>query len=175
MNIEWLSKILFDEKLAPLRAEELSAVKSFLGEPLTEAEIVTLKDLPDASGHIKYLDWELPCYTLPDEFIELLKYSNGNFCNDDREIGLFSLEDFRDYYLLYMFPEFQPGAIPFGFNGGGTFYAYDLRTISNSPSIIATSSRVLNWDEAVLIGHSLEEGFSKSTDIDDEYSSKVVT
>lgn len=171
MNIEWLSKVVFDHKSEPLKPEELSVVNSFLGMPLTNNEIAALEDLCGTSGDIKYLDWELPNYTLPDELIELLKYSNGgNFCNGDREIGLFGLEDIRDYYIRYLFPEFQPGAVPFGFNGGGTFYAYDLRVPSKAPPIIAVSSGCLDWDEAVVIGHSLEEVFSKNIDIDDEFT-----
>ncbi len=171
MNIEWLSKVVFDTKSAPLKTEELSTVKSYLGSPLTENEISALDDLCSATSDVKYLDWKLPSYILPDELVELLQYSNGgNFYNGDREIGLFGLEDIRDYYLRYLFPEYQPGAVPFGFNGGGTFYAYDLRKTSKYPPIIATSSGCLDWDESVVIGHSLGDVFSKTIDIDDEFT-----
>jgi hypothetical protein len=29
--------------------------------------------------------------------------------------------------LIYGVPEYTPGILPFAFNGGGTFYAFDLR------------------------------------------------
>lgn len=167
--MKWLSKVVFDSKAEPLPQGMLSCASSFLGEPLSEYEKIELNNVCGGTDDIDFMRWELPRYVLPNELVELLKVSNGGlFYNGEREIGVFGLEYIRDYYLRYLFPEFQPGAVPFGFNGGGIFYAYDLRNPSNFPPIIAISSGCLEWGESVVLGHSLEEVFSKSTDIADE-------
>ena len=169
MSLDWLSKVDFDTKSPPLSSDELVVARSILSMPLTEEEISELENLCKPLGQIAYLDWDLPNYSLPEEFIALLRYSNGgNFANGEREIGLFSLADIRSYYLYYLFPEYQPEALPFGFNGGGIFYAYDFRGSAQHPPIIATASGCLDWEESVVLGHSLEEVFSKSSNIEHE-------
>lgn len=168
MSLDWISKVEFDSKSLPISESDLRASFNMLGKPLSDDEILELAKFCDLND-IKFRDWDLPDYQLPEEYIELLKYSNGgNFCNGDREIGFFRLQDIRSMYISYLFPEFQPGAVPFGFNGGGTFYAYDLRAPSQNPPIIATASGCLDWDESAILGYSLAEVFSKDTNIDDE-------
>lgn len=170
MSLDWLSLVTVNHKSEAITEDALSSAASFLGAPLNKEEISELDNLCSSNSDINYLNWELPNYVLPCEYIELLKFSNGgNFNNGDREIGFFGLSEIRDYYLRYLFPEYQPGAIPIGFNGGGTFYAYDLRNPTDTPTIIATSSGCLDWDEIAVLGTSLKQVFSKTIDIDDEF------
>ena len=160
--MNWIDKVTFYSKAEPLTETELENSKGFLAKPLTADEIVALEDLCSVIGEIAYKSWELPDYVLPNEYIDLLKYSrSGLLLNGEREFGYFGIEEIRDYYLRYMFPEYQPGAVPIGFNGGGVFYAYDLRNAELGTPIIATSSGVLDWGESVVLGSTLAEVFSK--------------
>ncbi|MCB2386461.1 SMI1/KNR4 family protein [Thalassolituus alkanivorans] len=167
--MSWIDQVTFDNKEEPLTEAELEHAKGFLSKPLTENEIEALEDLCRVTGEIDFRCWELPDYILPNEYIDLLKYSrSGLLRKGERELGFFGIEEIRDYYLRYMFPEYQPGAIPIGFNGGGVFYAYDLRNIELGAPIIAVSSGALDWEDSIVLGRTLEEVFSKKTNIEDE-------
>ena len=50
--------------------------------------------------------------------------------------------------LRYLFPEYLPGAVPFAFNGGGIFYAFDVRHAPEDGEfpIIAVASGVLDFE-----------------------------
>ena len=43
------------------------------------------------------------------------------------EFACFGCETLREYLLHYEFPEYMPGAVPIGLDGGGVFGVFDLR------------------------------------------------
>ncbi|NOK63443.1 MAG: hypothetical protein GFH27_549347n2 [Chloroflexi bacterium AL-W] len=93
----------------------------------------------------------------------------GLFVNKEREIGFFGAHDIRAYLLNYHFPEYMPLAVPFGLNGGGVFYVFDMR---NPPSdrefpILASSAGVLDFDDSPIIAYSLAELFAGTDHIED--------
>lgn len=106
---------------------------------------------------------------LPKEYIELLQYSNGGgIINNEREFGFFSLEEIRQMYINYGFPIWAPAFLPIAFNGGGKFYAYDLRENEGFPIILIPAGN-LGYDDCwVFLGNSLEEVLSKTTNVEDE-------
>lgn len=167
--MSWIDTVTFYSKDEPLSDREIADMNGFLAEPLNEEEIKSLDELCAVTGQIDPRNWQLSDYHLPSEYIDLLRYSrSGLLANGEREFGFFSPEAIRDYYLRYMFPEYQPGAVPIGLNGGGVFYAYDLRNPTSGAPIIATSSNILSWEESVVLGHSLADVFAKDTNIEDE-------
>jgi len=167
--MSWIQNVIFHSKEEAISEDELHEIESFLSSPLNESELEELKDLSATIGDVDYKAWELPELKLPNEYIKLLKYANGGeLTNGEREFGFFGKKEIRDYYLRYMFPEWQPKAVPIGFNGGGVFYAYDLRQDLDNPPIIATASGVLDWGDSVILGTTLEEVFTKDTNIENE-------
>ncbi|QSW88672.1 MULTISPECIES: SMI1/KNR4 family protein [Flavobacterium] len=107
---------------------------------------------------------------LPEEYIKLLNHSNGGgILNGDREFGYFSLEDIREMYISYGFPFWAPAFLPVAFNGGGKFYAYDLRKENEFP-IIAVSSGNIGYDDDCwgFLGNTMENVLSNTNNIEDE-------
>lgn len=168
--MSWIENVIFHSRSAPIGRRELQSLPHVLSNPLSAAEIESLEILCRNSVKVDFREWKLPNYKIPSEYIDLLKYSCGGLlCNGNREFGFFGPKEIREYYLNYMFPEYLPEAVPVGLNGGGVFYAYDFRSAENRVPIIATPAGALDWDESILLGYSLEEVFSKSTSIEDEF------
>ncbi|PQA90031.1 hypothetical protein SAMN05421796_1207 [Chryseobacterium piscicola] len=143
---------------------------SYLSKYLTEEEVKLYPDIKKL--YPEFLDNDkliIPKeLTLTIELRELLKYSNGGgIINCDREFGYFSLQDIRYYYFAYGFPKWTPYFLPIAFNGGGKFYAYDFRDLIDI-KIVAVSSGDLDYESSVVIGVTLEEVLSKTTNIEDE-------
>lgn len=97
--------------------------------------------------------WQLPNAALPASFLEFLRFSNGgNFGNGDRWFQFFpamgAQHGLRAMMLAYEFPQYMPFALPFAFNDGGTFYAFDLRrsAINGEYPIVASHASTLGWD-----------------------------
>ncbi|MEM6820386.1 MAG: SMI1/KNR4 family protein [Verrucomicrobiota bacterium] len=168
--MQWLNKLDEVETQPPLVDTSLAEIDPFLRKPLSEDEIQQLSKLLNLADNVDYSNWAPFPLWLPGEYKVLLSHSNGlDLVNGEREASLFGLEDLREYYIHYLFPEYMPDALPIGLNGGGIFYAYDLRNTSpTNPPIIATASGVLNWDDIAILGESLEDVFTKTTDIGDE-------
>ena len=88
---------------------------------------------------------------LPNEYFDLLRYSNGgegplplspyNFCLD-------SAEDAAQSKIAKMHKEFFPGFFVFGTNGGGEYIAFDLRGSSPWP-IVAIDMTNIDLAESV--------------------------
>jgi hypothetical protein len=65
---------------------------------------------------------------LPPSFRTFLAWSNGGlFARGASEIGVFGTAHMREYLLADCVPEWMPGATPFAFDGGGSFYMFDMR------------------------------------------------
>lgn len=104
-------------------------------------------------------------FFLPDELFELLKFSNGGgIINGEREFGYFSLTDIEKCYFEYNFSKYTPSFLPIAFNGGGIFYAYDFRHLPNI-TIVAVAAGVLEYKSSIVIGNTLNEVLSKTSDI----------
>lgn len=138
--------------------------EDYFSKPLTEEEI---RLCPDFS---QLKDETMPMLHLPSEFLELLQYSNGGgIINGQREFGFFSLHEIRPYYLVYGFVKWAPYFLPVALNGGGKFYAYDVRDSKNI-RIVAVSSGDLSYESAAYLGKNLEEVLSQTGNIEDELS-----
>jgi hypothetical protein len=65
----------------------------------------------------------------------------------------------------------MPGALPFAFNGGGTFYLFDMRRPARKGEypIVCTHSGNLGWepDEHVRIAASFEAACRGAVNVDD--------
>lgn len=105
---------------------------------------------------------------LPDEYIELLHFSNGGLItNEDREFGYFGLTELRDFYFGYEFFKYAPLFLPVAFNGGGVFYAYDFRD-THHIKIVAVSAGDLDYNSAVDLGTSLKEVLKQTENIENK-------
>jgi hypothetical protein len=163
----WYNKFTFFDRQDGLKEVPTD---SYFSKYLTEEEIKQYLDIkklyPEFLDNAKLIiPKEL---TLTIELRELLEYSNGGgIINGDREFGYFSLQDIRYYYFTYGFPKWTPYFLPIAFNGGGKFYAYDFRDLTNT-KIVAVSAGDLDYKNSVVIGMTLEEVLSKTTNIEDE-------
>lgn len=152
------------------RREGLSEMPEpdFFSKPLTAEELERYPDIATlypqlVSDPDRYLP---PALALPEELLQLLLYSNGGvLIHGEREFSFFALEEIRYYYFAYGFPEYMPSFLPIAFNGGGIFYAYDLREQGRAP-VMAVASGNPFAEEAVLLGHSLEAVCNQTTNIE---------
>ena len=173
--MKWLEQVEIHSQEKPISEQELNCLDSFLSSKLSDSEKENLRVLCEKCGDTEqsYKNWQIPIFRLPKEYKELLSFANGGLLtNGEREFGFFGSEELREYYIHYLFPQYMPEALPIGFNGGGVFYAYDLRISNPRPPIIAVASGNLCWDDFVVLGYSLDEVFSKATDIEDELYAK---
>ena len=107
---------------------------------------------------------------LPTSYLNLLAISNGGgIAIGDREITYFEKESLRDYLVDYQFPIYMSGALPFGLNGGGVFYVFDMRkpAVNGEFPILAASSGDLEYENAPVIAQSIDELLSDETNIED--------
>jgi len=163
----WYNKFTFFNKQDGLK--ELPP-NNFFSKYLTEEEINLYPDIKKL--YPQFLDnskFNIPLeLSLTNELRELLEYSNGGgIINGEQEFGYFSLQHIRYYYFAYGFPKWTPCFLPIAFNGGGVFYAYDFRNLSDI-KIVAVSSGDLDYESSVVIGKNLEEVLSKTTNVEDE-------
>ncbi|MGL6073947.1 MAG: SMI1/KNR4 family protein [Fimbriiglobus sp.] len=97
--------------------------------------------------------WEIPNRPLPSSYLSLLKWSNGGeFRTGERWFQFFPALDeghgVRAMMLAYHLPEYMPGALPIAFNGGGTFYLFDMRlpAIAGEYPVGCAHAGYLSWD-----------------------------
>ncbi|MGI4874008.1 MAG: SMI1/KNR4 family protein [Janthinobacterium lividum] len=163
----WYSKLEFFDKQPGLLDE---VAPDFFSKPLTEEEINLYPGIGEL--HPQFIRnknlFIPPEFTLLEEHHQLLTYSDGGgITNGEREFGYFSLQGIREYYFGYGFPEWAPYFLPIAFNGGGKFYAYDFRDAARVP-VVAVGASALGYEDAVVLGQSLAEVLSKTTNIEDE-------
>ena len=107
---------------------------------------------------------------LPNSYIDLLTISHGGgIAIGDREIAYFEKDSMRNYMIDYQFPVYMPSALPFGLNGGGIFYVFDMResAVDGEFPIVAASSGNLCYDDAPTIARSIPELVADQTNIED--------
>jgi len=165
----WFSKFTFFDKQSALTE---SVSEDFFTKLFSKDEFDNFPDIESL-----YPNGRDPKYflipqqlRLPKEYIELLQYSNGGgIINGELEFGFFSLEEIRQMYINYGFPIWAPAFLPIAFNGGGKFYAYDLREKEGFPIILIPAGNLGYDDDCwVFLGNSLEEVLSKTTNVEDE-------
>lgn len=103
-------------------------------------------------------DNSFPCCCLPQDYLNLIKESNGgDFMNGEREYQFLSTDKIIEYYHAYMFPLFMPYAFPFAMDGCGNFYIFNLR--KNDECVYAVSAGDMGWkeDECVKIADNFME------------------
>ena len=150
--------------LAPISPHEAAAVVSQLRNPwpTTSPYFATYKPLNPS-------EWVLPNPPVPHSYGCFLDWSDGaHWQTGGREFSCFGCRTLREYLLHYHFPEYMPGALPIGLDGGGIFCVFDLRD-GPSDAIYATHSGDLGWDDAVQIADSFIDFCRGTTSIDDLY------
>ena len=126
-NIDW--NRVFKKKIERrpgLSAAQIQEFVKTVQEPLTDAEV----GMAEVGDNARW--WKLPDGPLPDSYLSFLRWSDGGeFQNGNRLIqffpGLDPIHGVRIMMLCYLLPERSPGLLPFAFDGGGTFYAFDMR------------------------------------------------
>ncbi len=96
----------------------------------------------------------MPNFGLPGSYLSFLRWSNGgNFVKGKREFGFFPAVDsrcgVRAMMLVYHLPEYMPGAVPFAFDGAGSFYLFDMREppIDDEFPVVLSHAGSLGWGE----------------------------
>ena len=128
--------------LAPLSAVEIAAINARQQSlwPPTDP----LREPFDCSR------WQIPQRRFPASYVEFLRWSNGgDYVHGERFFMLFRSAEIRGHLLDYQLPEYMPGAIPFGFDGAGTFYLFDMREepVDGEYPILMAHSGCLGWEE----------------------------
>lgn len=152
--------------------EEIQRFVANVFSPLTDAEIDLINasqrnPFPDSNPrHATYepfdpSKWRFPTTPLPESYLDLIRWSNGGeFGNGDREFGFFGT-NVREFLVGYHVPEYMPLAIPFAFDGGGSFYLFDMRKPAQNGEypIVFAGSGALGWeqDDYVKVANSLLE------------------
>ena len=147
-------------------AAELNA---FLQAPFNDDEVSRLSMYLD-DDHAASIARKPEIRDLPNTYLDLLAISHGGgIAIGEREIAYFDSESIRNYLIDYQFPVYMPCALPFGLNGGGVFYVFDMRepAIDQEYPIVAASSGNLCYDDAPTIARSVPELLSESTNIED--------
>ncbi|MCF6404316.1 SMI1/KNR4 family protein [Chitinophaga filiformis] len=161
----WYSKYTFFDKEEGLKDE---IPDNYFLQPYSEEEFNIISDYTEGKT---VTDFQIPPYLqLPEEYKQLLEYSNGGgIINGEREFGFFSPEGIREKYIAYGFLIWAPDFLPIAFNGGGKFYVYDFRNLQNSPSVLLVPAGSIEDDEScAFLGNTLDEVLSKTTNVEDE-------
>ncbi|WP_041701772.1 SMI1/KNR4 family protein [Gottschalkia acidurici] len=159
--------------------EEIEKFKKTWNSELTKIEIIDINSRQKNPFHksdknyelykpFNLLQWKIPKNTLPDSYIEFLKYSNGGeFQNGDRYFQIFSTSDFRQMNIEYEFPEYMEGSISFAMDGSGNHLVFNMRKKRNNGEypILSIHSGSLGYDDCKLIGSSFIEVCTGKTSI----------
>ncbi len=144
----------------PMSALEIRAVHATQTNPFPESD-----PLYSAWRAIDATKWVIPDRPLPQTYLSFLRWSNGGeFQTGDRCFQYFPALDsqhgVRAMMLAYHIPEYMPGAVPFAFDGCGTFYLFDMREASATGEfpVVRAHSGDLSWDpdSSEMIAESFE-------------------
>ena len=160
----------FYDRNPGLKANATSELNAYLQAAFSDAEVSRLSQYLDAETAASIPGSKPEIRELPAGYVELLTLSNGGGISiGDREIAFFKKQSLREYLVEYQFPIYMPAALPFGLNGGGVFYVFDMRKPATNAEypILAAASGNLSYDDAPTIAHSMHELFADKTNIED--------
>ena len=144
---------LFFDRNPGLSGDSVASVNSLLQSSFTDEEFERLADVFGEDAVSSLRNARPTIRDLPLAYVELLKLSNGGGITiGDREIAFFNPTVMREYLVAYQIPRYMPGALPFGLNGGGVFYVFDMREpmkASDYPILAAAASNLV-YDDAPL-------------------------
>lgn len=159
------------EMVAPPTEDEIQSVHAGQRNPFPKSDPLHAKWSPfDAAG------WTIPHGPLPTAYLSFLKWSNGgSFRNGERWFQFFPALDPgqgpRAMLMAYELPQYMPGALPFAFNGAGTFYLFDMRqpAATDEYPIVCAHAGYLDWEEDACraVAPSFLEACRGAIDIDD--------
>lgn len=159
--------LVFDEA-HPVPGASDAVIRQFVAEvlrPLSAAEIResnAVQNNPFPKGDPLYSTWKpydaakwaIPVGPLPMAYLSLLRWSNGGeFSAGERLFQFFPALDkqhgVRAMMLGYCIPEYMPGAVPFAFDGAGTFYLFDMRrtALDGEYPVVTAHAGNLGWDD----------------------------
>lgn len=153
---------LQESVLAPLSDREMDEINARQSQLWPATDPLHAGDQPFDSSR-----WQLPQRRFPESYVDFLRWSNGG----DYDLGerfwmLFSVAEIRGHLLDYQLPEYMPGAVPFGFDGAGTFYLFDMREapIDGEYPIVMAHSGSLGWDEddSLLLAQTFPQAIANS-------------
>jgi hypothetical protein len=184
--VDWLS--VFDEARPDPGASdvEIEHFVATVGQPLTPVEVAAVNQsqqnpFPEGDPlHAAYRPfdpsaWALPGRPLPPPYLAFLRWSNGGwFRSGEREFGFFATSDptggVRAMLLAYHLPEYMPGALPFAFNGSGTFYLFDMRrqAVRGEYPVVCSHAGNLGWgpNECCPVADSFEAACRGRVNVD---------
>ena len=131
----------------PISAEEVRAINAGQSNPFPKRDPLHGAWRPfDAST------WHIRVRPPPPSYLSLLRWSDGGeFRTGARWFQFFPTLDeihgVRAMLLTYQLPLYMPGALPVGFNGGGTFYLLDMRepVVEGEYPIVCAHAGYLGW------------------------------
>lgn len=164
----WSSLFTEQYPVAGVSERELQAVTATLFAPITDDEAVQIRasrsvliDGTPAVAPSEPRNWWLPRGSLPASYLDFLRWSNGgSFLNGERRFDPFlPASTLRETLLSHAFPQFMPLTLPFASNGGGCFYAFDMRQspLNGEYPILFVSLGNLSYDDAVPVANSFPE------------------
>ncbi|MFO1042266.1 MAG: SMI1/KNR4 family protein [Planctomycetaceae bacterium] len=149
--------------------DSIAAANAMLRAPFSDDEVSRLSQYLD-SDTVSRLPKSPSIRELPESYVTLLARSNGGgFTIGEREVAYFDPKTIRDYLVDNQFPIYMPGALPFGLNGGGVFYVFDMREPAVGPDypILAASSGNLCYYDSPVIARTLDELVSDTRNIEE--------
>jgi hypothetical protein len=172
--MDWLT--VFDEAHPKAGASdaEIAHLVASVRQPLSDAELAAVnrsQKNPFPKGDPLYFAyrpfdptrWVIPNRPLPSPYLAFLRWSNGGeFRTGDRWFQFFPALDPNDgvraMLLAYHLPQYIPQALPIAFNGGGTFYLFDMRQEATDGEypVICSHAGNLGWepDECFRVAES---------------------
>jgi hypothetical protein len=104
--------------------------------------------------------WTLNGSVPPTSYVDFLRFSNGGtFRNGERRFSsFFAAHTLRGMMLGYGIPEEMPSVLPFAFDGGGVFIAFDMRLppVNGEFPVVAFHASTPCWAETSVVADSFE-------------------
>jgi len=175
---DWSS--VFDEAHpeAGATAADIAHLVATVGQPISPSEIEEVKrDLP--LGSCPPFDpsrWVISDRPLPVAYLSFLRWSNGGeFRTGERHFQFFPALDpahgVRAMLLAYHLPQYMPGALPFAFNGSGTFYLFDMRkpAVAGEYPVVCSQAGNQGWqvDQFMEVSDTFSGACRGTVDVDD--------
>jgi SMI1 / KNR4 family (SUKH-1) len=186
--IDWSS--MFDEAFPAAGASvaDLERFVATVGQPLSAGEVNGInqgQQNPFPQSDPSYESWRpfdpslwtVPDRPLPPSYLAFLAWSNGGeFRTGERLFQFFPAIDpghgVRAMLLAYHLPQYMPGALPFAFDGAGTFYLFDMRQAAQRGEypVVQAHAGCLGWepDACATIAESFEAACRVTGSLDEE-------